>query len=137
MHKNFTSDMNRLRYVLMHTCETLCSCITTNPGSAESTRLVYHWPLLHYSIYICYIVCHSTSLILVDSWLTPSLGLHRALSMCGQVYFDIISQGWQVIVLANLASQKYMPQLFPPLTKGITSIPVVFLDTVMPCNINY
>ena len=29
-----------------------------------------------------------------------------------------------------------MPQLFPPLTKVITSIQVEFLDTVMPWNIN-
>ena len=40
----------------MHTWETLCSHIATNPGSAESTRLVY---LAHHhfilNIYICYI----------------------------------------------------------------------------------
>ena len=28
-----------------------------------------------------------------------------------------------------------MPQLFPPLTKGITSIQVEFLDTVLSCYI--
>ena len=39
-------------------------------------------------------------------------------------------------MLDNLTNQKYTPKLFPPLTKGITSIQIGFLDTVTLCNIN-
>ena len=60
---NGTSDTNKYGYGMMHTCETLCSHIPTNPGSAESTRLVYFCTSAHHHfiLYICYIMCGSTS----------------------------------------------------------------------------
>ena len=66
-------------------------------------------PFVHcyFILYMCY-----TWLCVVV--LLYSLWLHRASSICGQAYFDITSQRWQVTVLASLTNHKYMPQLLPP-----------------------
>ena len=73
------------------------------PGSVESTWMVCIW-------YIITLFCIHVFL--------SSVWLCRALSIYGQAYFDIMSQGWQVTALANLTDQKYMPQLLPPLIES-------------------
>ena len=49
--------------------------------------------------------CVEVPLSICHFWLCRPLNLH------GWVYFDIMSQGWQVTALANLTNQKYMPHL--------------------------
>ena len=96
----------------------------------------HHFILYRYICYIGSCVVVPLNLLRLFKGLS-GLWLQRALNTCWQVYFGVTLQGWQVTTMANLTNWKYMPQLFPPLTKGITSIWVELLDRVMPCNINF
>ena len=51
-------------------------------------------------------MCDSTN---ESGYIFSGLGLYIALNTCGQVYFGVISQGWQVTALPNLTNWKYMP----------------------------
>ena len=87
----------------MHTHETLCSHITTTLVLQRAQDWYAFDTSLLYSVYMCYIwLC--MVVLLYHLW------LHRALSICGQAYFDITSQGLQVTALANLTNLKYTLQ---------------------------
>ena len=83
---HIVADTNKYGYLCIYTCETLCSRIATTLLLQRAQDWFTFCTLLLYSIYICYIMCGSTSLI-------PYLWLHRALGMWGWVYFGFTSQG--------------------------------------------